>query len=350
MALQYILRDSILPDIQQYGTSRVLLAQKSLRSEVLPVGMKVIATPQPGKTMRNRRRHVALLADQWPSQRLISLRFPYLCYVLEGTAHIAVGDSVVACPRGYWLVIPPGVPITDGSTPHWYPPDSKDGRSDILWLLLRPFGMEYHLCHTRDGQHLGGGFGERGFIADSHLFVFAEMLIDEMGNNQKWQSELSRNCLFTLAAMLQRHLEKIASQPQLESESASVVLDDELSAARQTVTRAREYIRDNLGKELSLQEIARASYVSRAHLAKLFRSEMDMTVWDYVTRLRVEEAKLLLSETDISVYDIGRLLGYSGVAYFSSRFNQATGYSPSLYREEHKTQQPPQKNARSRKG
>jgi AraC-like DNA-binding protein len=347
MALQHILRDSILPDIQQYGTSRVLLAQKSLRGEVLPVGMKVIATPQPENSVRNRRRHVALLAEQWPQQRLISLRFPYLCYILEGTAHIAVGDCVVECPRGYWLIIPPGTPITDGSTPHWYP-QGKAGYSDILWLLLRPFGMEYHLCHTRDDQHLGGGFGERGFIADSHLFVFAEMLIDEIGSNQKWHSELSRNCLFALAAMLQRHLEKIASQPQLEAESVAVVMDDELSAARQTVTRAREYIRDNLGKELSLQEIARASYVSRAHLAKLFRSEMKMTVWEYVTRLRVEEAKLLLTETDLSIYDIGRLLGYSGVAYFSSRFNQATGCSPSLYREAQKANQASQRNSRSR--
>ena len=136
--------------------------------------------------------------------------------------------------------------------------------------------------------------------------------------------------------MLHRHLEKIAAQPHLELDSSVLAGEDELSGSHQTVTRAKEYIRENLGKELSLQEIARASYVSRAHLAKLFRSEMGMTVWEYVTKLRVVEAKLLLSETDISVYDVGRLLGYSGVAYFSARFNQATGCSPSVYREEQK--------------
>ena len=57
-----------------------------------------------------------------------------------------------------------------------------------------------------------------------------------------------------------------------------------------------------------------------------------MSISDYINQLRIEEAKRLLTQTDIKVMDLGEKLGVENMQYFFVRFKQATGLTPRQYR------------------
>ena len=60
----------------------------------------------------------------------------------------------------------------------------------------------------------------------------------------------------------------------------------------------------------------------------MFKSEMDMTLSEYITQFRMQEAKKLITETDEKLSSIAEKVGYSDVSYFSNVFKKFYGISP----------------------
>lgn len=93
------------------------------------------------------------------------------------------------------------------------------------------------------------------------------------------------------------------------------------------------YIRQHYrNPALKIQDIAGEVHFSSAYLGHLFKREMNQNVWDYVTELRIEEAKRLLIETDKKRYEIAYEVGYESPEHFSRMFKRCTGISPADYR------------------
>lgn len=97
------------------------------------------------------------------------------------------------------------------------------------------------------------------------------------------------------------------------------------------ITKIKEYIQDNYTKEISLNDIAGKFYLNPYYLSQLFKKKTGMTYQNYVTRLRIEKAKILLLEGK-RVYEVCELVGYSDSTYFSRIFEKLVGYKPSEYR------------------
>lgn len=343
--LPAVLSEKIIPWVTEHGISRMVLAKPPLTTDALPSGVRVSRRslrehPVKGRPVKSRGSRVRGVNARWPEDAQHALRFPYSCFVLEGEADFTIGDTVIHCPQGHGLLIPPGVPLPDGTRPHWERANIASAHSNIFWMLLWPFGAECHLCRTRGAAHEGGGFGERGYVADRQLFLLGEMLLDEMTQRRQQFETLSGAYLLSLLVLLHRHLENAEALPRpplpscIDSKDQDFVSDPDL-----TVSRAQKYIQDNLGKTLSLQEIAHAAYVSRARLAQLFQTQAGMTVWEYVTVRRIEEAKLLLQSTDISIDNVGRIIGFPQATHFCTRFSQLVGQSPGSFRKQQKEKQ-----------
>ncbi|MBI1757348.1 MAG: helix-turn-helix transcriptional regulator [Fimbriimonas ginsengisoli] len=84
--------------------------------------------------------------------------------------------------------------------------------------------------------------------------------------------------------------------------------------------------------EGSLAEAARSAGLSADHFLRLFREFFGITPHRYLTARRVESAKRLLSETDLSVSEIALESGFSGPTSFGRLFRAVVGCSPSAYR------------------
>ena len=99
------------------------------------------------------------------------------------------------------------------------------------------------------------------------------------------------------------------------------------------VKAAEEYIAANYPLPISVEDIASAAGVSRTTLFRLFRTELNTTPADFLIDFRINQAKKLLSATDISVTAVARSAGYEDNLYFSRAFRRITGMSPTEYRK-----------------
>jgi AraC-like DNA-binding protein len=98
----------------------------------------------------------------------------------------------------------------------------------------------------------------------------------------------------------------------------------------QTIVR---YLQDNYRQTLSLKEIAAQVHLSERHMSRLFKAATSLSIKQYVIQLKMDTAKQLLLNQDMSVSDIAYEVGYHDVRHFSTAFRHYTGVSPTHYRE-----------------
>ena len=95
------------------------------------------------------------------------------------------------------------------------------------------------------------------------------------------------------------------------------------------------YIRSHLGDRLSVEDLARAAYLSSSRLHALFRETLGRAPMAYVRELRLAEARRLLSATELAVGEIAEATGFANQFHFSRAFRRASGMTPSAYRRAH---------------
>ncbi|WP_326695982.1 AraC family transcriptional regulator [Streptomyces sp. NBC_01754] len=105
------------------------------------------------------------------------------------------------------------------------------------------------------------------------------------------------------------------------------------TTAEQAVRRVVRYMQDNLGQDLTVDDLARTALFSKFHFTRLFQEATGTSPGRFLSALRIQEAKRLLVNSDFSVADISGRVGYSSVGTFSSRFKACVGLSPRAYRE-----------------
>lgn len=101
----------------------------------------------------------------------------------------------------------------------------------------------------------------------------------------------------------------------------------------QIVSKIKDFIRNNYNKNLTLEEIAGAVFLSPYYVSRVFKEDEQITVMDYVTKVRLEEAKKLLRNPRYNIDDIAEKLGYNDPSYFSKVFRRKEGMSPSQFRQ-----------------
>lgn len=104
-------------------------------------------------------------------------------------------------------------------------------------------------------------------------------------------------------------------------------------AHRQIIRRALDYISAHFRERISVRQVAQAAYVSPGYLSKLFRKEFNCTVIEFLNRVRIEEAKRLLSDPGYSISQVAAQVGFDDLSYFSKVFRKFTGLSPKEFRQ-----------------
>ncbi len=95
--------------------------------------------------------------------------------------------------------------------------------------------------------------------------------------------------------------------------------------------RAIAYIQDHLDQNLSLTEIAAEVSMSQYHFSRLFKHSMGTSVHQYVIRCRVECAKQLLLQHDLSVTEVAFQVGFANPSHLSHHFKRIVGVTPKIF-------------------
>ena len=103
-------------------------------------------------------------------------------------------------------------------------------------------------------------------------------------------------------------------------------------AGKKLVSAAENYLALHSAEKFSLQEIANALYINGSYLLRVYKAYTGHTLLWYHSHLRCEKAKELLTESDLSISEIGEKVGFVSSAHFSHVFKKLTGTTPSAYR------------------
>jgi len=100
------------------------------------------------------------------------------------------------------------------------------------------------------------------------------------------------------------------------------------------VNRIKGIVERDYASNLTLTDIAEEIFLSVNYICAVFKRETGETINEYLTQVRVNEAKRLLRTTKLKVWEIAEHLGFENHNYFSTLFKKQTGMKPQQYRTE----------------
>ena len=184
--------------------------------------------------------------------------------------------------------------------------DSFDSTSINSLVFLYYIFMDIVLSSSKIIEELGGDAKE----VLSEFFDVGSLLSADLG-------------IESIKAMLTSILEKV-----IEFRDAATG-----SKYNDIIIKAQEYIQKNYAdKDISLHSVAREVNVSPNHFSTIFGQETGETLISYITRVRLEQAKILLKTTQLRTSDVGYEVGYNDTHYFSYVFKKHTGMTPKEFR------------------
>jgi two-component system response regulator YesN len=168
------------------------------------------------------------------------------------------------------------------------------------------------------------------------LYLLIESTAQEMGSaidsgDQLWLRPDMALSLDTVDKAVQ-FLHGLAGKLHLKADDAREDSDTALLRA------VLQFIDDKYMYDLSLTMIADKFNYNPSYFSEWFKAKVGKTFIQYVTEVRMGKAVQLLTETNLNLWDIAELTGFSNPSYFSSKFKKMYGMSPSDFR-----QQPPEK-------
>jgi AraC family transcriptional regulator len=116
------------------------------------------------------------------------------------------------------------------------------------------------------------------------------------------------------------------------AESAHMITSANRSLTRTQLQQAVDYIHTHLDQDLSLAEIADVINISPVYFSRLFKQAIGTSPHQYVIQQRVEQAKRMLSNTDLAIADIALQVGFSSQSHLTQQFKRITGMTPKQVR------------------
>lgn len=146
-----------------------------------------------------------------------------------------------------------------------------------------------------------------------------EEVIEELRLKPPFYEKMCSIKLLNILALLERKIEKESKPKGFYADKISFVLQK----------MNKEY-----DKNFSLEEFAEMCNISRFHFLRIFKSLVGCTPIEYRNEIRLDHAKELLMDTDLSIEEISEKVGYSTSSYFCDAFKKKYKKSPSRYRKE----------------
>lgn len=162
-------------------------------------------------------------------------------------------------------------------------------------------------------------------ITDETLTRLARAMVSELSAEQLGHAAMLDALVRQVVIHLLRCHLTVRASDQIELSRAGPV--------DRRLRRAIEFMHDNFGREIAVEEIASAAYLSEYHFARFFKQISGVTPHVYLANLRLERARKLLAETALPISEIASLVGYQSQSHFTKMFKSVTGVTPRAYRE-----------------
>jgi AraC family transcriptional regulator len=237
---------------------------------------------------------------------------------------IHVGPSVqISCRRGgqshQGLAVHGDIDIIPAETPSLWEIKEKD---TALILSLSP-GLMQMVADEFDFDLRRTEIKNR--------FQVRDLQLENIGWALKAEMESGYPCgnlyLDSLAVSVATRLLRCHSSASVEPEKQS----GRLTGRR--LKEALSYIEDNIAQDISLSDVAAVAGLSASHFKGLFRETVGLPVHQYLIRRRVERAKELLGEGELSISQIALEVGFAHQSHLAHHMRRLLGVSPKVLRD-----------------
>lgn len=116
-------------------------------------------------------------------------------------------------------------------------------------------------------------------------------------------------------------------------ETANRILIQQQTTEPFQITRARQFIEEHYHEKVSLAAISRQAGMCTFYFSKKFKQVTGLNFTDYVSRVRVEQAKKLLLNHNYRVSEVGYEVGFQSLTHFNRKFKKIAGYTPKDFRK-----------------
>ncbi|ASK62299.1 DNA-binding response regulator [Virgibacillus phasianinus] len=191
-------------------------------------------------------------------------------------------------------------------------------------------------------------FSLKNIIGDIvSAYPSAELFEDHLGNITVLIPEIGIDQLIHINREIKEQAERFLGKVIVCAEK---IIDDYLRLPKQykflaeevnpernlspMVVLAKNYIDQHYFKHtISLQEVARNVQINSTYLSKQIKNELGVSFVQYLTKVRIRKALMLMQDPYLKIYEVAEMVGYSTQHYFSNAFKKMVGISPTLYRE-----------------
>lgn len=227
-----------------------------------------------------------------------------LLYVAEGNAHFQIKNENYIVGKGGALLYRPGVPQN-----YYYVLSEKP---DIYWLHFTGSKVEAFL------ETLGLPSEEPMQLqAKEELGELFEKIVVELRHDGEFKMEITGAYFRQLLIMIARNYRTAGQEKRVYHSMFDEVINK---------------FHHEYQKDINIAQLADSYHISCCWFIREFKNYTGHSPKQYITKLRLQNAKELLRNHSLSISDIGGLVGYENQLYFSRIFHRYTGMSPSEYR------------------
>ena len=260
-----------------------------------------------------------------PAIKAHSHKFLEIVYIYAGSGKHVIGGTEYSASRGSLFFL-------NYNVEHYFTAPSKD--FSLLNCVFLPSVVDEHMNELEDAREL---------MNHPQFEIFCKNSIDfsECLSFQNAQHDFE-NLLFS---MHDEYVEKKAGYHSILQSYLIVLLtmifrkasgstgEQLYSRNMEVVKKVCKYIDDNYNTPLTLNEIADQAMLSPSYFSAVFRNIMGYSIFDYVHRIRIQEACSQLKQSDKTIESIMLGVGYNDPKYFYRIFKQYMSKTPGEYRK-----------------
>lgn len=232
-----------------------------------------------------------------------------LIIVLSGEALFKHQGKDILLKSGDVIILPPHI-----KNHYFFYPDNN-----IIWIHFTGSSVEKILSdYSLEGY-------VKYSVSDAEDFLWhAEKIIEEFQLKHVGYMNNCNACLLNILTLLKRKIDS-----RINSSSNSFVPE---------ITTVLEDMKVNFSENKDIGEFAKMCNLSTSRFAHLFAKTVGTSPYKYLLNLRIKQGKYLLMNTNLSVSDIAKSVGYDDPLHFSRIFKKYEGLSPTQFKKQYNMQ------------
>ena len=250
-----------------------------------------------------------------------------IIYVYEGQSIFHIRNESFTVSKGDVAII--------GSNEIHYSELPLNGRLKMMCIFFMPDLIYETGGNNIDLEYLAPFYNHKRLIEnkkplyvdnDHVILEIIEKMDTELNAKHMYYQQALKNYLLEILLALLRYYGKKG-----ESDGNNLRKNQDIERLRSVFA----YIQDNYDKQISLLQLSKIAYMSPNSLCRFFKKATGTTAFNYISRTRVDRAKHLLIESDLTITQIAFKVGIEDHSYFDRIFRRFTNMSPKVFRQKH---------------